>query len=109
MLANRTSKTSLSTSRFVSTTVICCAVCLSFSTYGFEGRTVASSLEIGTQMVNRVHKGDRSTGTVLTPGRDLLEGLPSPSAPLVLTDGCESAVSSIADEQLARVPSRCVS
>src|SRR5262245_31555716 len=95
---------------------ICGIVCLSSLLPGVDGRT-ARSLEIKTtqeMLVNRVHKADRlplvspadrepekSFREITTPN--------TPPASSELQEGCESSVSSLANELLARLPSRCVS
>jgi hypothetical protein len=93
--------------------VVGITLCLSLLVAGIQGQA-ATSLEIGSHVVNRTQKADRLP---LVPAVHLDDAKPSqdtvePLAPHVrpdLTDGCESAVSSLVNSPLARVPSRCVS
>jgi hypothetical protein len=95
---------------------ICGVVCLSSLLPGIAGWT-ARSLEIKTtqqMLVNRAHKGDRLplvSPADREPEKSLRE-ITTPNTPPAaseLQEGCESSVSSLANELLARLPSRCVS
>jgi hypothetical protein len=93
--------------------VVGVALSLSLLIAGIQGQA-ATSLEIGAHVVNRTHKGDRLplVPTVhlddAKPSQETVEPLAPPVVP-DLTDGCESAVSPLVNNPLARVPSRCVS
>jgi hypothetical protein len=76
--------------------------------------TARMRAEPSGQIVNRTQKSDRLLGSstfqlnvVKQPGAVTVPGLPDVN--LKLPDGCDSLVSPIADDRLARVAGRCVS
>jgi hypothetical protein len=100
---------------FIRTIVICLPVCASIMHGGLNGWTAISDIDTQTakaRLVNRAQKGDRLVPTHPTDGRPEDPQMIAPRAAPAgsgLPDGCEPAVSPLANGQLARLPGRCVS
>ena len=97
---------------FMRAIAACGAVCASILLASLNGWTAGSKISTHASLVNRDHKGDRLP---LVPtfhfdaDKRSQQNTPPAAVARELPDGCESAVSPIVDQHLARIASRCIS
>jgi hypothetical protein len=97
---------------FMRTIAACGAVCASILLASLNGWTAGSKISTHASLVNRDHKGDRLP---LVPtfhfdaDKRSQQNTPPAAEARELPDACESAVSPIVDQHLARIASRCIS